>query len=235
MKRGPLSPAELETLRRLSGSVLASSIERFRVRLPNCGFTDSSIRSMFADQPPMVGYAATLRIRTSEPPMEGHDYYKGTEWWNHVLSVPEPRVVVIQDLDNPPGRGAFVGEVHASTLAALGCVGLVTNGTVRDVNCIQPTDFQMFARGLSVSHAYAHVFDFGGKVSIAGMDVEPGALIHGDPYGVQTIPLEITAKLPEVAEATMRRRQQFIDLCRPANFTIEKLRKAIEETEDYIK
>lgn len=235
MKMTCLSLEETERLRRLSGSVLASSIEKFRVRLSNCGFTDASIRSIFEDRPPVVGYAATLRIRTSEPPMEGRDYYKSTEWWNHVLSVPEPRVAVIEDLDNPPGRGAFVGEVHASILMALGCVALVTNGTVRDADRIGPTGFQMFARGLSVSHAYAHVFDFGIKVSIAGMEVEPGTLVHGDSHGVQTIPLEIASRVPTVGEAIMKRRQQFVDLCQPGNFSIEKLRKAIKETEDYKK
>jgi 4-hydroxy-4-methyl-2-oxoglutarate aldolase len=232
MKPASLSQAQLELLRGLSGSVVASSIESFHVRLSNTGFTDSSIRSMFDDRTPIVGYAATLRIRTSEPPMEGGDYYKGTRWWDHLLSVPEPRVVVIEDLDKLPGRGAFVGEVHASILVALGCVGLVTNGTVRDVDRIQPTGFRMFARGPSVSHAYAHVFEFGKKVTVSSMDVEPGDLIHGDRHGVQTIPLEIAARVPAVAEVVMRRRQQFVDLSRSPNFSLETLRQAIQETEE---
>src|SRR5215469_11788008 len=163
MRAVSLSPVELESLRRLSGSVIASAIERFRVRLPNTGFTNSSIHAIFDERPPMAGYAATLRIRTSEPPMEGRDYYKSTQWWEHVLSIPEPRVVVIEDLDHPTGCGAFVGEAHACVLRALGCVGVVTNGTVRDTDRIEATSFQMFARGLSVSHAYAHVIDFGGE------------------------------------------------------------------------
>jgi 4-hydroxy-4-methyl-2-oxoglutarate aldolase len=233
MKMDRLSEAEMEALRRLSSSILASSIERFGVRLPNTGFADSTIRSIFEDSPPTLGYAATVRIRTSEPPMEGSSYYRSTTWWNHILSTPEPRIVIVEDLDHPPGRGAFAGEVHAHILMALGCVGLVTNGTVRDTNVIEPTGFQMFAGGLAVSHAYAHVFDFGGKVSVGGLEVRPGDLIHGDRHGVQTIPLEIAAAVPHIAKRIMKRRQELIGLCHSADFSSEKLRAAIQETEDF--
>lgn len=233
MKTACLTPAQIESLRKLSGSVLASSIERFGVRLANTGFTDPTIRSVFDDRPPMVGYAATVRIRTCEPPMEGRTYYKGTAWWNHILSVPEPRVVVIEDIDDRPGCGAFVGEVHARILTALGCIGMVTNGTVRDTNRIKPTGFQLFASGFSVSHAYAHVFDYGGKVSVGGMEVEPGDLIHGERHGVQTVPLEIVAQIPQLAQSVLGRREQLTGLCRSADFSIEKLRRAIQETEDF--
>jgi len=235
MTTGSLSQAELELLRQLSSSVLASSIERFRVRLPNTGYTHLSIRAMFEDRPTMLGYAATLRIRTSEPPMEGRNYYKNTRWWDHVLSVPEPRVVVIEDLDHPRGCGAFIGVTHANLLRALGCVGVVTNGSVRDIDSLQSTGLNIFARGLSVSHAFAHVVDFGDEVTVAGMGVKPGELVHGDRQGVQTIPLEIAPKVAAVAEDVMKRRQYFLDLCRTDTFSIEKLRKAIAETEDYRK
>jgi 4-hydroxy-4-methyl-2-oxoglutarate aldolase len=235
MKTHNLSPAEMEPLRRLSTCIVASSIERFGVRLPNTGFADSSIRSIFEDRPPVLGYAATARIRTSEPPMEGHSYYEHTEWWNHILSIPAPRIVVIEDRDNPPGLGALVGEVQTQILLALGCVGLVTNGTVRDLDLIEATGFEVFANTVAVSHAYAHVFDFGGKISVGGLEVLPGDLIHGDRHGVQTIPLEIAAAVPQMAQNVMKRRQQLIGLCQSADFSIEKLRTAIQETEDFAK
>jgi 4-hydroxy-4-methyl-2-oxoglutarate aldolase len=235
MKTHNLSPAEMESLRRLSTCIVASSIERFGVRLPNTGFADSSIRSMFEDHPPVLGYAATARIRTSEPPMGSHDYYGHTEWWNHILSIPPPRIVVIEDLDQPAGLGGFVAEVQAHILLALECVGLVTNGTVRDLEVIKPTGFAMFANGVAVSHAYAHVVDFGGKVSVGGLEVRPGDLIHGDRYGVQTIPLEIAAAVPQMAQKIVNRKKQLIGVCDSPNFSLEKLRKAIQETEDFAK
>ena len=235
MKTYELSSAQLESLRQLSTCIVASSIERFCVRLPNTGFADSIIRSIFEDRPPVLGYAATARIRTSEPPMEGRSYYEHTEWWNHILSIPAPRIVVIEDLDKPAGLGAFIGEVQTHILLKLGCVGMVTNGTVRDLDLVKPTGFEMFASGVGVSHAYAHVFDFGGAVSIGGMEVRPGDLIHGDRHGVQTIPLEIGAEIPQVAQAILKRRQRIAGLCHSADFSLEKLRTAIQETEDFAK
>ncbi|HUJ32711.1 MAG TPA: RraA family protein [Candidatus Acidoferrum sp.] len=227
-----LTPGQLEEFRRLSTCIVASAIETFRVRLPNSGFTDASIRSVFPEAPPVVGYAATARIRSADPPMEGHSYYFRSEWWDNVLKTPPPRIVVVQDLDTPPGRGAFVGEVHANILRALGSVAFVTNGAVRDIPEVKATGFQLFSGNISVSHAYAHVFDFGGTVKVGGLEVRPGDLVHADRHGVQTIPLEIAAQIPARAEEIVKRREHFIGLCRSGAFSIEKLRGAMEEMED---
>jgi 4-hydroxy-4-methyl-2-oxoglutarate aldolase len=232
MKTEALTPAVLEGLRGLSTCVVASAIETFRVRLPNTGFADSSVRCIFKDRPPLFGYAATARIRSTNPPMEGHAYsYERTDWWNHILSLPAPRVVVIEDMDDPAGVGAFVGEVNAHILMALGCGGLVTNGAVRDLNEVRPTTFQMFAGNVSVSHAYAHILDFGGPVVIGGLEIQPGDLIHADRNGVQTIPLEIASEVPDMARRIQARRRKLIDLCRSNDFAPGLLRKAIKESE----
>jgi len=228
-----LKPAQLEQFRRLTTCLVASAIETFRVRLPNTGFADSSIRCIFPNQPAMAGYAVTARMRSSNPRMEAsktYDYYDRTDWWNNILTIPAPRVVVIEDVDDPPGLGAFVGEVHANILLALGCAGIVTNGAVRDLPDIRPTEFQMFAGNVSVSHAYAHIFDFGGKVEVGGLQVQPGDLIHGDCHGVQTVPLEIADKVPSAAREIRQRRQQLVAFRRSDDFTLEKLRQAIRDT-----
>lgn len=228
-----LKPAQLEQFRRLSTCLVASAIETFRVRLPNTGFANSRIRCIFNDQPSMAGYAATARLRSSNPRMESnksYDYYDRTDWWNEILTIPAPRVVVIEDVDNPPGLGAFVGEVHANILLALGCVGIVTNGAVRDLPDVRPTEFQMFAGNVSVSHAYAHIFDFGGSVEVGGLKIQPGDLIHGDCHGVQTVPLDIADRVPAAAHEIRQRRQDLIGLRRSADFTLEKLRQSIRDT-----
>jgi 4-hydroxy-4-methyl-2-oxoglutarate aldolase len=225
-----MGPADLEQLRRLSTCVVASAIETFQVRLPNSGFADSSISCIFRNRLPLIGYAATARMRSADPPMVGQGYYyERTDWWNHILSLPAPRVVVIQDVDHRPGLGAFIGEVNANILLALGCLGLVTNGSVRDVDQVGLTRFQMFAGGVSVSHAYAHIFDFGCPIEVGGLKVRPGDLIHGDRHGVQTVPLEIADKVPAAAHQIMHRRQHLIGLCRATDFSLDKLRKAIRE------
>ena len=195
MNSESLPPELLGEFRSLSTCVVANAIEGFDLRLRNAGFADSTVRCMFPDLPPLVGYAVTTRIRTADPPMEGHTYYARPDWWQHIQTIPEPRIIVAEDVDSTPGVGAFIGEVHANILLALGCAGIVTNGAVRDLPAVQAAGFHMFAGGVSVSHAYAHVFDFGGTVELGGLTINPGDLIQGDLHGVQTIPREIAARV----------------------------------------
>jgi regulator of RNase E activity RraA len=231
MSTEPLSPDLLDQLGKLSTCIVSDAIETFDARLRNTGFANSSIRCIFPELPTLVGYAATVRIRSADPPMEGHTYYARPDWWQYLQTIPEPRVVVIQDLDNPPSLGAFVGEVQANILMALGCRGIVTSGAVRDLPAIRAARFQMFAGNVSVSHAYAHVFDFGRAVEVGGMHVRPGDLIQGDLHGVQTIPLEIATRVPSAAHEILGKRKALIDLCCSKDFTVEKLSEAVRQIE----
>lgn len=228
MTSNHLDPATLNELRQLDSCSVANAIETFGVRLRNSGFTDSSVRCIFEDFPPMVGFAATIRIRTSEPPMEGDGYYYRLDWLEHVLSVPPPRILVMEDLDRIPGLGSFIGDVHANILRKLGCIGVVTNGAVRNVEAARALKFQMFAGNLSVSHAFAHLFDFGGPVQVGKMQVQPGDLLHGDRHGVQTVPIEIAQKIPAVAHRMGAEEQEIIELCKSGDFTPEKLHSNVE-------
>lgn len=228
MTSNHIDPATLEELRQLDTCSVANAIEKFAVRLRNSGFADSTVRCVFEDFPPVVGYAATLRVRTSDPPMDGDSYYYRLDWLDHLLSVPAPRVLVIQDLDRQPGLGAFIGEVHANILKAMGCAAVVTNGAVRDLEGVRALEFQMFAGNLSVSHAFAHLFDFGGPVEVGHLHVEPGDLLHGDRHGVQTVPLEIAQKVPAVARRMNGEERGIIEFCQSSAFTLEKLRSDVE-------
>jgi 4-hydroxy-4-methyl-2-oxoglutarate aldolase len=227
----PLTPSQLTEFRALSTCVVASAIETFDVRLHNKGFTDSTVQCMFPELPAAVGYAATARIRSSDPPMEGRSYYDRGAWWDSLVKVPAPRVVVVEDVDSTPGLGAFIGAVHANILLALGCVAVVTNGGVRDLPDVRHSRLQVFAGNVSVSHAYAHVFDFGGTVEIAGLTVHPGDLIHGDLDGVQTIPHEIAGLVPGKAMEIVKARKELIAFCHSIDFSIAKLRQRVKELE----
>ena len=231
MNAEPVTPPYLEELRALGTCVVASAIETFDVRLRNKGFSDSRLHCIFPELPAAVGYAATARLRAADPPMEGHTYYDHGDWWNSLLKVPAPRIVVIEDADSRPGLGAFIGEVHANILLALGCVAVVTNGAVRDLPEVRKSGLQMFAGNVSLSHAYAHVFDFSGTVEIAGLTVHPGDLIHGDLHGVQTIPREIAARVPEKAREIMKSRKELIGLCRSKDFSIAEFIQKAKELE----
>ena len=229
MTTNQLTQAQLDQLRRLNSPTVANAIEMFGVRLRNTGFTDSRVHCIFPEFPPIVGYAATVRIRTADPPMEGRTFYDRTDWWNHILSVPAPRIVVAEDVDEPPGLGSFIGEVHANILDALDCVGVVTNGAVRGLRATRAIRFQMFAGNMSVSRAYAHIFDFGGPVIVGGMKVQAGDLLHGDVHGVQTIPLEIADKIPDAAEQIIRNKARLVALCHSGEFTLDKIRAAVKD------
>jgi len=223
-----------EVLARVSTCIIASAIETMHVRLPNTGFSDPSIRCIFKDRGPIAGYAATLRIRSANPPIEGGTFYESpgffsrTDWWDYVLSVSSPRIAVIEDIDHPPGLGAFIGEVHAHILRAMGCIGLVTNGGVRDLVELEQIGIQMFAGKISISHAYAHVVDFGGPVRVGGVTIQHGDLIHGDRHGIQTIPPEVSERLPFAAQEIERRRRRLIELCQAPDFSAERLRQGLK-------
>jgi 4-hydroxy-4-methyl-2-oxoglutarate aldolase len=103
---------ELDALRQLDTCMVSNAIETFDLRLRNAGFADASIRCMFEDAPPM-GYAATARLRSGQPPVAGRRFCDRTDWWNSILEIPAPRIVVLQDMDKPAGVGAFVGDGHA--------------------------------------------------------------------------------------------------------------------------
>src|ERR1700758_2244219 len=182
---------DLDALRSLDSCTVSNAIETFDVRLRNTGFADASIRCMFKDLPPLVGYAATARLRSGEPPIAGRIYHDRADWWNSILQIPSPRIAVLQDLDDPPGVGAFLGDMHATILQAVGCVGYVTNGAVRELPRVRDLGVQVFAGSVAVSHAYAHIFDFGSVVKVGGLEIRPGDLLHGDQHGILTVPREI--------------------------------------------
>lgn len=225
---GLVSPSELKRLKEFDSCTISNAIERLNVRLRNEGFLAGVARCRFPNLAPMVGYAATARIRTSAPPMGHRCYYDRMDWWNYVASLPEPRVLVLQDADHLPGFGAFVGEIHAAIAAALHTVGCVTNGAVRDLPAIEAMGFQLFARRTSVSHAYAHIIDFGEPVEIDSLKISPGDLLHGDRHGVIIVPPPVTDVLREAAKITEEERE-LVEFCRSPRFTLRELEGRIQK------
>src|SRR5579864_2463332 len=209
---GNLSPEQLEALRRLDACTLANAIETFHERLRNEGFLDNSVHCLFPRLPAMVGYAATIKIRGSAPPTTDGNYPERTDWWDYVVSLPIPRVVVVEDASTRPGLGSFVGAVHMSILRALHCVGVVTNGSVRDIPAAESAGFHFFAGSVTVSHAYIHMIEIGKPVQVGGLKIQPGDLLHGDVHGVQSIPLDIAGRVPEVAAQIIAKEQAIIAL-----------------------
>jgi 4-hydroxy-4-methyl-2-oxoglutarate aldolase len=222
-----LSEEQLEAFRHLSTCQVANAIETFHERLRNEGFVDSSVHCLFPRLPTMLGYAATVKVRGSAPPTAGGIYPDRSDWWDFILSQPAPRVVVVQDCSAQPGLGSLLGAVHINIVRALGCVGAVTNGAVRDIPAAEALGFPLFAANVSVSHAYVHIVDIGGPVEIGGLKINSGDLLQGDVHGVQTIPLDIAGQLPGVALQIANDEETLISLCQSPDFSLEKLQAAV--------
>jgi regulator of RNase E activity RraA len=221
--------AELEAIRQFDGGTISNAIETFDVRLRNAGFTDGTIRCVFDDLPPVVGYAVTARIRCSAPPPVGHSYHDRTDWWTYILNVPAPRVVVVEHVDDRPGLGAFIGNVHASILRALGCVAYATNGSVRDLPAVRRIGFQFFATSVSISHAFVHLVDFAQPVTVGGLRVESGDIVYGDGHGLLTIPPGIVDDIPLVAARMLEQEQRVVELCQSPGFSLDRLRTLVRQ------
>lgn len=223
----PLTPTEIEALRRWPTPAVANAIETFKVRPNGEGFM-LGIRCMFPELGPMVGYAATATMRATQP--GGADGRRlMLAHWRNIAAQPTPRVVVLQDLDDPPAFGSFWGEVNGNIHKALGCAGVVTNGGVRDLDEVRALGFQFYAADVIPSHADVHLVSVGGKVKVGGLEVKDGDLIHADQHGVVTIPHEIAREVPRAAAEVEKRERAIIALCQSPEFSIEALAKRLIE------
>jgi len=215
----------LEALRSLSTPTVSNAIELFNVRPRHEGFMSPEIRCLFPELGVMVGHAVTARFAARQSPANSGSRYDS---WKHLLRVPEPRVLVMQDMDSPAGVGAYFGEVMGTIYKRLGCVGAVTNGCVRDLDEVRALGFHFFASGACVSHAYVHLLDFGTPVTVGGAVVHTGDLLHADRHGVLLVPKEIAAEIPKAAARVAEREQRILKHCSSPDFSLEELKKLLE-------
>jgi len=218
----------IEALRKITSPSVANAIETFKVRPRSQGQMSSEIRALFPELGPLVGYAVTAVIRAEPEPLDGHRA-STFGWWDYVLSIPAPRVIVVHDLDEPRGQGAQWGEVQANIHRALGCVGTVTDGSVRDLDEVRALGFQFVAAHVSVSHAYVHMVDFGLPIKVGGLWVKPGDLIHADQHGVVTIPADIAGRIPEAVAKIEADERKIIEVCQSKEFTADRLKALYKE------
>ena len=199
---------------------ICNAIEVVDPERRNRGF---SIRPFFCahpNLPTVVGYARTARIRSQHKPMSAGDaigYYRYISEGG-----PLPSIVVIDDVDDIPGYGAFWGEVNTNIHFGLGCIGLITNGSVRDIKD-SAENFQMLAGMVNPSHSWAHVVDWGSPVNVHGMECEDGDLIHADMHGACVIPEGLEERV--IAEAKLIAAQEaiLIEESKKPGFNVDKI------------
>jgi regulator of RNase E activity RraA len=189
----------------------------------NDGYIQQPLKCLLPSLPPIAGYAVTGRIRTGAPPISNLCYYQRTDWWEYMAQFPSPKIMVLADVDRAPGAAAFVGQIHAEICRALGCVGYVTNGAIRDVPALEQNRFQCFSTAVSPSHGYGHIVEFGEPVEIGCLKIAPGSVLQGDMHGVQSIPAGIGPQLAEAVRKIQERESELIRFCRSPGFSVERL------------
>jgi 4-hydroxy-4-methyl-2-oxoglutarate aldolase len=223
---GYLSPDTLERLRRFDTCTLSNAIERLNIWPRNEGFVQNAIHCRFPKLPPVLGRAVTATMRSSVTPVKGRCYYEHPDFWKYVASSRGPQILVIHDSDESLGVGALVGEAYARISRALGCVACVTDGAARDLTGIEALAYQVFSGSVAVSHAYAHVVEFGEPVEIGGMTISPGDLLHGDLHGVHLIPQ--VGSLEVLAEEVLREDRELFELTERRDFSVATLTAKLE-------
>ena len=230
MRLRRLIKTDFQQIQKLDTCTVSNAIERLKARPRNEGSVPGPVlHCQFPHFAPMLGYAVTGRMRSTSAPVSGRAYHENMHWWRYVASIPEPRVMVIQDVDEQPGAAALMGELHAVIGRALNCVGYVSNGSVRDLPAVEALGFHLFAGSAAVSHMYAHVSEYGRPVEIGGLEIRPGDLIHGDLHGVQTIPLAVAADIPKMASEILKEERELKAFCQSPRFSLQGLDEKLQD------
>lgn len=233
MAEHPFTGEDLETLRQWDTPTICNALELVVPQRRGHGFTVRPLVAADPKLPPICGLARTGTIRAAAPSGRPKEKDRAVRlgWYEYVAKASLPTVVVLQDLDDTPGTGAFWGEVHSAVHKALGAQGVVTNGSIRDLDMLAP-GFQLLAGVVNPSHAYVHLVGFGQEVGVHGMQVSHEDVIHADRHGAVVIPPEAVRKIPAAIELMARREKVILDICRDPHFSVEKLREAIAKADE---
>jgi regulator of RNase E activity RraA len=219
-----LSPEQLAGLQKIDSPTVSNAIERFRVRPRLEGFASWELRCAFPELGTMVGYAVTC---TADTTTESRADERGLlRLWAAIEAAPKPAVLVIKDIGPERNRSCHMGEVMATTARALGAVGCVSDGGLRDVVEVRALGgFQYFCPGFVVSHGNPIICDVDVPVTIEGMAVKPGDLLHGDANGVLIVPDDVADRVAAEAERVRAEEREVLDFVRAPGLTVEKLRR----------
>ena len=229
MTAATLSKELFEFLRSIDTPTVCNLLEMVAPQRRGAGYTVKHLHCPFPDLPPMVGFAKTVTIRTRDKVPLGEASYmsKRLDYLDYVAAAPAPSIVVIEALDGEhPGYGAFWGEVQSNLHKALGCLGTITNGAIRDIPMIPP-GFQMLAGSIAPSHAYVHVVDFGVPVTVHGMAVASGDLLHADQHGAVVVPVETVAAMRPALDKLTQQEARIIQAARAPGATVESIKAAL--------
>lgn len=218
----------LAELRSLDTPTVCNALEVVAPDRRGSGYT---VQPFFCPRPqlaPIVGFArtGTIRAMQSSDRSPAGDTEARLAYYDHIGSGSGPTITVIEDLDAVPGYGAWWGEVNTNIHKGLGSLGVITNGSIRDLDDAAD-GFQMLAGMPGPSHAWVRMIEHGVTVNVHGMTVRPGDLIHADQHGAVVIPDDVAAAIPAAAADIAAREHVVISASQAPDFSAAKLRELL--------
>ena len=223
----PLPTEIIDELRKFDSPTLSNAIERLNVRDRTDGFASMEIRCQFPELGPMVGYAVTCTANGTYPGESLPN--KLNDLIDAVAAAPKPAVVVIQNTGHDRLRSCFIGDMICSVYHKLGGAAVVTDGGIRDLEGIRKRapGFQVFAPGCVVSHGNVVMLEVGVRVSVGGLTIEPGDLLHGDESGVLLIPNDRAEDVLEKARLVRKIESELFDYVEQDSVSVEDLKRRL--------
>ena len=224
------TPEQIDALRAYDTPTICNGLEVVAPDRRGHGFTTKPFVCAHPELGPMVGFARTGAIRAGDPGDVSAESLteRRLDYYDHVGSGPVPTITVIEDLDDQPGFGAFWGEVNTHLHQGLGSLGVITNGSIRDLPD-SAVGFQLLAGMVGPSHAWVRIEHHGMPVAVHGMTVNPGDLIHADQHGAVVVPLEAVVALPAAIADIVAKEQRLITASRQPGFNADVLRGLMVE------
>ena len=218
----------LEKLRSVDTPTICNAIEVAEGRRGFDAFTKASMHSSDPGSGAIVGFAVTARVSAAAPPSEPPDVIRERRmaYYAAMAEAPSSGALPSSRISTGRARSAPGGarSIRRST-RDLGSLGAVTNGLMRDLDALAP-GFPVIAGGVGPSHAHVHVREIGGPVSVFGMQVQEGDLIHADRHGACVIPPGILPDLSAAIDKMIASEALVLGPAREAGFNLEKLKKA---------
>ena len=218
-------------LRALDTPTVCNALDLISDELDLRSFTTAPLRCLYPALPPMVGFARTATITALSPPEDkAATAALRAAYYEYVAEPPGATIVVMEDVDGErAGTGCMWGEVNTNIHLRLGCLGTVTNGSIRDV-ADNAEGFQILAGGVVPSRAHTYVLGFREPVTVKGMVVEHGDLVHADQHGAVVVPLDRIDEIIAAAGTITRREQALLASMREPGFSIEHLQAALKSS-----
>ena len=222
-----MNGALFDVLRSVDTPTVCNAIEAAQGKRGFNNFTKATMVASAPEEKSVVGYALTAKIAATSAPEEPAERVKERRmaYYKYMAEGKRPSVAVIEDCDFPNCVGAFWGEINTTVHKGFGVSGVVTNGVVRDLGDL-PTGFPVIAGSIGPSHAFVHVREFGKPVSVFGLEVEEGDLVHADRHGALVIPSLVIPSIQHAIEKLIATERLVLDPASKPDFDFEAFAKA---------